>query len=550
MEISGKLLRDGIISGAHNIINNRNRVDELNVFPVPDGDTGTNMSMTIGNALTELTSMEDDVTVATVSDTAASAMLRGARGNSGVILSLLFRGISKGLKDKVTASGAEFAAALELGVKAAYKSVMKPTEGTVLTVSREASEAAVKKAGTTDDIVEIFTALIEAGEESLARTPELLPALKKAGVVDSGAMGFLLIFKGIYSVIKGDGIIENLEAEEQKREIAIVSKNAAGTYETDIKFTYCTEYIVNKKEGCADATMLRAYLESIGDSVVVVDDDSIIKIHVHTDHPGLAFEKGLTFGYLTNMKIENMREQHKTQKKKAANESKSRPVPVKPEKEIGFVAVASGAGIEALFTDLGVDSIVRGGQTSNPSTEDILDAVMATPAKNVFVLPNNKNIILAAEQAVKLADRKVIVLQSRSVPQGITAMLTFDPDLSVKENSVNMTAALDNVGTGLVTYAVRDSVVGDRKIKNGDILGMENGKLNVVGSEISKVLYKVTKHLVNNSSSYVTVIYGSDVSDEDAENAFGYLKQKLGDNVEFSLVNGGQPVYYYMVSVE
>ena len=544
------MLRDGIISGAHNIINNKNRVDELNVFPVPDGDTGTNMSMTISNALTELTSMEDDVTVATVSDTAASAMLRGARGNSGVILSLLFRGISKGLKDKATATGADFAAALELGVKAAYKSVMKPTEGTVLTVSREASEAAVKKAETTDDIVEIFTALIDAGEESLARTPELLPALKKAGVVDSGAMGFLLIFKGIYSVIKGDGIIENLEAAEEKREVAIVSKNAAGTYETDIKFTYCTEYIVNKKEGCADATMLRAYLESIGDSVVVVDDDSIIKIHVHTDHPGLAFEKGLTFGYLTNMKIENMREQHKTQKKKAANESKSRPVPVKPEKDFGFVAVASGAGIEALFTDLGVDSIVRGGQTSNPSTEDILDAIMATPAKNVFVLPNNKNIILAAEQAVKLADRKVIVLQSRSVPQGITAMLTFDPDLSVKENSVNMTEALDNVGTGLVTYAVRDSVVGDRRIKNGDILGMENGKLNVVGTDIAKVLYKVTKHLVNNSSSYVTVMYGSDVSDDDAENAFGYLKQKLGDNVEFSLVNGGQPVYYYMVSVE
>ena len=550
MEISGKLLRDGIISGAHNIINNRNRVDELNVFPVPDGDTGTNMSMTISNALAELESMDDDVTVGAVANAAATGMLRGARGNSGVILSLLFRGISKGLKDKSEANGAEFAAALELGVKAAYKSVMKPTEGTVLTVSREASEAAVKKAETTDDIVEIFTALIEAGEESLARTPELLPALKKAGVVDSGAMGFLLIFKGIYSVVKGDGIIENLEAEEKKREVAIVSRNAAGTYETDIKFTYCTEYIVNKKEGCAESTVLRAYLESIGDSVVVVDDDSIIKIHVHTDHPGLAFEKGLTFGYLTNMKIENMREQHKTQRKKAANESRSRPVPVKPEKEVGFVAVASGAGIEALFTDLGVDSIVRGGQTSNPSTEDILDAVMATPAKTVFVLPNNKNIILAAEQAVKLADRKVIVLQSRSVPQGITAMLTYDADLSVKENSVNMTAALDNVGTGLVTYAVRDSVVGDRRIKNGDILGMENGKLNVVGNDISKVLYKVTKHLVNSNSSYITVMYGSDVSDEDAEDAFGYLKQKLGDNIDISLVNGGQPVYYYMVSVE
>ena len=550
MEISGKLLRDGIISGAHNIINNRNRVDELNVFPVPDGDTGTNMSMTISNALAELEDMDDDVAISSVADAAASGMLRGARGNSGVILSLLFRGISKGLKDKTVANGAEFAAALELGVKAAYKSVMKPTEGTVLTVSREASEAAVKKAEQTDDIVEIFTALVEAGEESLARTPELLPALKKAGVVDSGAMGFLLIFKGIYSVVKGDGIIENLEAAEEKREIAIVSKNAAGTYETDIKFTYCTEYIVNKKEGCAESTVLRAYLESIGDSVVVVDDDSIIKIHVHTDHPGLAFEKGLTFGYLTNMKIENMREQHKTQRKKAANESKSRPVPVKPEKEVGFVAVASGAGIEALFTDLGVDSIVRGGQTSNPSTEDILDAVLATPAKTVFVLPNNKNIILAAEQAVKLADRKVIVLQSRSVPQGITAMLTYDPDLSVKENSVNMTAALDKVGTGLVTYAVRDSVVGDRKIKSGDILGMENGKLNVVDRDIPKVLYKVTKHLINGNSSYVTVMYGTDVSDEDAENAFGYLKQKFGDNVELSLVNGGQPVYYYMVSVE
>ncbi len=550
MEISGKLLRDGIISGAHNIINNKNKVDELNVFPVPDGDTGTNMSMTISNSLAELESMDDDVTVSAVANAAASGMLRGARGNSGVILSLLFRGISKELAGKTSAGGAEFAAALTRGVKAAYKSVMKPTEGTVLTVSRESAEAAVKKAEETDDAAEVFAALIEAGEESLARTPELLPALKKAGVVDSGAMGFLLIFKGINSVITGNGIIENLAAAEEKREIALVSKNAAGTYETDIKFTYCTEYIVNKRDGCDDATKLRAYLESIGDSVVVVDDDSIIKIHVHTDHPGLAFEKGLTFGYLTNMKIENMKEQHKTQRKKAANELRDRPAPAKPEKEVGFVAVASGAGVEALFTDLGVDSIVRGGQTSNPSTEDILDAILATPAKNVFVLPNNKNIILAAEQAVKLADRKVIVLQSRSVPQGITAMLTYDPDLSVKENSVNMTAALDSVGTGLVTFAVRDSVVGDKKIKRGDILGMENGKLNVVDRDISKVLYKVTKHLLGGNSSYVTVIYGSDVADEDAQSAFSYLKQKFGDNVELSLVNGGQPVYYYMVSVE
>ena len=550
MEISGKLLRDGIISGAHNIINNKNRVDELNVFPVPDGDTGTNMSMTISNALPELESMTDDVTVSAVANAAATGMLRGARGNSGVILSLLFRGISKGLAGKSSANGKDFADALAKGVSAAYKSVMKPTEGTVLTVSREASEAAIKKAEETDDIVEIFTALIEEGEASLNRTPDLLPALKKAGVVDSGAMGFLLIFKGIYSVVKGDGMIESAEDPHAKREVAFVSTNAAGTYETDIKFTYCTEYIVNKNDGCDDATKLRAYLESIGDSVVVVDDDSIIKIHVHTDHPGLAFEKGLTFGYLTNMKIENMKEQHKTQAKKAANQMRSRPAPAKQEKEIGFVAVTSGAGVEALFTDLGVDSIVRGGQTSNPSTEDILDAILATPAKNVFVLPNNKNIILAAEQAVKLADRKVIVLQSRSVPQGITAMLTYDPDLSVRENSINMTAALDNVGTGLVTFAVRDSVVGDKKIKQGDILGMENGKLNVVERDLTKVLYKVTKHLINGGSSYITVIYGADVSDDDAQNAFAYLKSRFGDNIEFSLVNGGQPVYYYMVSVE
>ncbi len=550
MEISGKLLRDGIISGANNIINNRSRVDELNVFPVPDGDTGTNMSMTISNALAELTEMSDEVTVAAVAKTAAGGMLRGARGNSGVILSLLFRGISKGLAGKNTATGAEFANAFSMGVAAAYKSVMNPTEGTVLTVSREASEAALKKAEETDDILAIFDALIAEGEASLARTPDLLPALKKAGVVDSGAMGFLLIFKGLYSVIKGDGIIENKEAAEEKREIKAVSTNAAGTYETDIKYTYCTEYIINKKDGCDDATKLRAYLESIGDSVVVVDDDSIIKVHVHTDHPGLAFEKGLTFGYLTNMKIENMKEQHKTQAKKAKNESKQRPVPVKPEKEVGFVAVASGAGVEALFTDLGVDSIVRGGQTSNPSTEDILDAVQATPAKTVFVLPNNKNIILAAEQTVKLADRKVIVLQTRSIPQGITAMLTYDPDLSVRENSVNMTAALDSVGTGLVTFAVRDSVVGDKKIRQGDILGMENGRLNVVDRDLPKVLYKVTKHLLKGDSSFVTVIYGADVSDDDAQTAFSYLKTKFGDSIELSLVNGGQPVYYYIVSVE
>lgn len=550
MEISGKLLRDGIISGANNIINNRNSVDELNVFPVPDGDTGTNMSMTVKNALPELYKMGDDVTVATVSSAVASAMLRGARGNSGVILSLLFRGLSKGLAGKTTADGKDFAEALNKGVAAAYKSVMKPTEGTVLTVSREAAEAAARKAEEDSDIIAVFRALLEEGEASLQRTPDLLPALKKAGVVDAGGMGFLKIFEGIFSVFNGDGIIENAESTEAKKDVAVVSSNAAGTYETEIEFTYCTEYIVNKREDADDATKLRAYLESIGDSVVVVDDESIIKVHVHTEHPGKAIEKGITFGPLTSMKIENMKEQHQNQVIKAENEANSKLPPVKPEKEIGFVAVANGAGLEALFTDLGVDSIVRGGQTSNPSTEDILEAVMATPAHNVFVLPNNKNIIMAAEQAVKLADRNVIVLQSRSIPQGITAMLSFDPNASVEDNSVAMTAALDNVGTGLVTFAVRDSEVDDKKIKQGDILGMENGKLNVVDKDLTKVLYKVTKHLTTGSTSYITVMYGADVADEDAEKAVGYLRTKLSDDIEISLINGGQPVYYYIVSVE
>ena len=547
MEISGKLLRDSIISGANNIANNKNAVDELNVFPVPDGDTGTNMSMTIKNAVPELKKMSDDVTIGAVADAVATAMLRGARGNSGVILSLLFRGISKGFKGKTTANGKDLAEALTLGVKAAYKSVMKPTEGTVLTVSREAAEAAVAKAEETDDFLEILNTIIEAGEISLNKTPELLPALKKAGVVDAGGMGFLVILRGMQNVIRGNGIIQTAEAAAEK---TIVTTNAAGAFETDIEFTYCTEYIVNKKENCGDPMKLRAYLESIGDSVVVVDDDNIIKVHVHTEHPGNAIEKGITFGTLTNLKIENMKEQHKSQAEKVEFEKKSKLPPVKPEKDFGFVAVANGAGLEALFRDLGVDSIVRGGQTSNPSTEDILEAIHATPAHTVFVLPNNKNIIMAAEQTVKLADRKVIVLQTRSIPQGITAMLGFDPSADADANSIAMTEAFDRVGSGQVTFAVRDSEVDDKKIKQGDILGMENGKLTVVDRDLTKVLYKVTKHLVNSETSYITVMYGMDVSDEAAENALAYLKSKLSSDIEIVLVNGGQPVYYYLVSVE
>ncbi len=548
MEISGKLFRDSIISGANNMANHKTAVDELNVFPVPDGDTGTNMTMTISNALPELRRMSDDISVSSAAETAASAMLRGARGNSGVILSLLFRGISRGLSGKATASGADFADALTKGVESAYKSVMKPTEGTVLTVSREAAEAAVAKAAETDELSEIFLALLNAGEESLKRTPELLPALKKAGVVDAGGMGFLTIMRGMFAVIEGGAIIQSEEAGEKPP--VVVSSNAAGSYETDIEFTYCTEYIVLKKEGCGDAVKLRAYLESIGDSVVVVDDDNIIKVHVHTEHPGNAIEKGITFGSLVNLKIENMREQHKNQTEKVALKQKNKPAPVPPEKDYGFVAVVNGEGLEEMFLELGADSIVRGGQTSNPSTEDILEAIGQTPARTVFVLPNNKNIIMAAEQAARLADRDVVVLQTRFIPQGIAALLAFDSTLGAEENSAAMTEAFDRVETGMVTFAVRDSEVNDRKIRRGDILGMENGRLTVVERDLEKTLCKLAKRLMKSEATCVTVFYGAEVSEEEAERAFEALKARLGNDVEIVLANGGQPIYYYIVSVE
>ena len=543
------MLRDAIISGANNIINNKNMVDELNVFPVPDGDTGTNMSMTIRNAVAELKMMSDDVTAGAVAKTTASAMLRGARGNSGVILSLLFRGLSKGLKDMTEVGGQDIARALGLGVEAAYKSVMKPTEGTILTVARESSEAASKKAAETDDPAEIFRTISAAAKDSLDKTPELLPVLKKAGVVDAGGMGYLVIIKGMLEVIEGRKPIEAEEDEDGAKEPVIT--NAAGSVEADIGFTYCTEFLIRRKQNSKDVKGLKAYLESIGDCVVVVEDEDIIKVHLHTEHPGKALEQGISFGSLTNVKIENMKEQHKTQEKKVEMAKKKQVQPAKPEKEFGFVSVVNGAGLEAIFTDLGVDSIVRGGQTSNPSTEDIAAAIMATPARNVFVLPNNKNIIMAAEQATKLInDRKVIVLQSRTVPQGISAMIAFDSGCDVNENSVNMTAALDNVGTGSVTFAVRDSEFDDKKIKKGDILAMENGRLAIVERDVKKALVKITKRLVKGDSSYITVIYGSDVTDDDANEAYELLKSKLDSDLEIVLVNGGQPIYYYIVSVE
>lgn len=543
--LSGKILRDAIISGANNIINNKESVDELNVFPVPDGDTGTNMSMTIRNAVAELNMLSDSVNVETVAQTAASAMLRGARGNSGVILSLLFRGLSKGLAGKHEATVEDYCNALKLGAEAAYKSVMKPTEGTILTVARVAAEKA--NDAQCKDFPELFDILTTAAKETLDQTPEMLPVLKKAGVVDAGGMGYYTILKGMASVICGGVMIG--AKEETATEKAVVT-NAAGTFETDIEFTYCTEFIVVKSDVNKDATKLRAFLESIGDCVVVVDDDSIIKVHVHTEHPGKALEEGILYGSLINLKIENMKEQHKGAAAKAEMQKKQKLAPAEPVKDFGFVSVTSGAGLEDLFKDLGVDVIVRGGQTMNPSTEDILEAINATPARNIFVLPNNKNIIMAAEQAVKLTDRNVIVLQTRTIPQGITAMLAFDESNDFSTNGVNMTKALDNVGSGSITFAVRDSDFEGKQIKKGEILAMENGKLAFVEKDVTKALIKITKKLIRSGSSYITIIYGSDVTDETAQAAFEALRAKISDDIEIVLVNGGQPVYYYLISVE
>jgi hypothetical protein len=547
--LDGKILRDAIISGTNKIINHREIVDELNVFPVPDGDTGANMSATMNSTLKELSLINGDgeSDIGYVSAKIASAMLRGARGNSGVILSLLFRGLSKGLAGKATANPTEFCTALEMGVQAAYKSVMKPTEGTILTVAREASAAALKRAKKGGDFVDTFDTFVEEARKSLERTPELLPVLKKAGVVDSGAMGYLHIIEGMKSVVDGRGIV----SVGSKTEPSAIVTNMAGISDEEIVFTYCTEFIVLKKPDTIDVNALRAFLEAMGDSVVVVEDDEIIKVHVHTDNPGKALEEGLIFGQLTNIKIENMREQHKSEAVKAEQQRKNKLPPKSPENEFGFVAVVAGAGIEELFKDLGVDSIVRGGQTFNPSTEDIIEAILATPAHNVFVLPNNKNIILAAEQAQKLIkDRNVVVLQSRTIPQGVSALLSFDPESDTRENSVKMTEALDKVSTGTVTFAVRDSDFEDKKIKKNDILALENGKLKYVEKDVTRALIRITRRMVKSDSSYVTVMYGTDIPESAAQAAFSQLRAKIPGDVEVVLVNGGQPVYYYIVSVE
>jgi len=549
--INGSLFRDAVISAAITINNRKREVDELNVYPVPDGDTGTNMSMTMGNAVAELKRMPDNVSISDVASTTASALLRGARGNSGVILSLIFRGISKGLMGLDEAGCEDFALALEKGVDNAYKAVMKPVEGTILTVSRAAAEKAKETARSTNEDTIFWLDICQEAEKVLAQTTDMLPQLKKAGVVDAGGMGFTIIIKAMYNIFNGGSVAEPVEKNTVSESIDTF-KSAVSQYDADITYTYCTEFMIQKKKDCPDPFMLRAYLETIGDCVVLVDDEKIIKVHVHTDNPGNALQKALEFGYFINdprPKIENMRIQHEN-KVKEAEQAEAGFSPAEPEKPFGFVAVAVGHGIEATFKDLGVDVVIKGGQTMNPSTDDILRAIISTPAKTVFVLPNNKNIIMAAEQAVKLTDKNVCVLQTRTIPQGISAMMAFDETLDLAENRLNMTKAFEKVSTGLVTFAARDSEFEGHSIKEGEILALDNGKLLFTDKDINKATLKLIKKMAKGNVNYVTVMYGADITEENAEKLYQTLQSKLNDKIEVMLLNGGQPVYYYIISVE
>lgn len=544
--INGSLLKNAFISAAVTISNNKRTVDELNVYPVPDGDTGTNMSMTLGNALTELSSASDDISASEAADICASAMLRGARGNSGVILSLLFRGFAKGFSGKDEIGCDDIVNALALGVEDAYKAVMNPTEGTILTVARTASERAAQSVKHTNDPVILWTDICSAAEEALAKTPDQLPVLKKAKVVDAGGKGLTIIWNAMLEIFKGGSIPEQLG-----QSVSSAANTTVGDFDDEIiTFTYCTEFIVRKNSGCPDASRLKAFLETIGDCVVAVDDDDIIKVHVHTDHPGKAIEEGLTFGSLINLKIDNMRYQHENKAKDARLTREKNIVPAEPVKDFGFVVVANGSGIEEMFKNLGADCIVRGGQTMNPSTDDIIRAVYSVPAETVFVLPNNKNIIMAAEQAVKLSERKICVIPSRTIPQGMSAMLNYDADGDFDTNRLNMTRAMENVSTGLVTFAARDSEMDGHAIKKGEILGLENGKLAVIEKNVNKAAYKVTKKLMHSGASYVTIIYGADVTENRADELREYMVSKFGGSVDVNFISGAQPVYYYIISVE
>ena len=552
--IDAKVLSRMFLAGAKNLEAKKEWINELNVFPVPDGDTGTNMTLTIMSAAAEVGSLTDS-NMETLAKALSSGSLRGARGNSGVILSQLLRGFTKGVKKFQELDAPAIAAAMEKGVETAYKAVMKPKEGTILTVAKAAAAKATEVAEDAENLEEFFMEIFRHAEETLAKTPEMLPVLKEAGVVDSGGQGLLEVYRGAIDGYLGKEVDYTEFARSQGPAVTKISPQA----EADIKFGYCTEFIIllNNPLPEQEEHSFKEFLTSIGDSIVLVADDEIVKVHVHTNHPGQAIERALTYGALSRMKIDNMREEHqekliKDAEKLAREQAKQEAEKEKkqPPKEVGFISVSAGNGLTEIFKDLGVDYLIEGGQTMNPSTEDMLNAIDKVNARTIYIFPNNKNIVLAANQARDLTeDKEVVVVPTKTVPQGISAIISYVPEKDTKENLEAMKEAIANVKTGQITYAVRDTRIDDKEIHEGDIMGLGDSGLLAVGSERSQIAVETVKAMVDEDSEIVSVYYGADVTEEEAQELCETLESEFPD-CEVELNMGGQPIYYYVISVE
>ena len=572
-DISANFVREVFISGAYNISNKKEFINELNVFPVPDGDTGTNMTLTIMSAVAELKSL-DKPNINSLTKAISGGSLRGARGNSGVILSQLLRGFCKDIKDKNEITLEVIASAFAHATETAYKAVMKPKEGTILTVARAMAEKAAELLSTEDDIIPYLEKIVEAGDEALAGTPELLPVLKEAGVVDSGGQGLMEIMRGLLLGLKGQPVALEGDAVPSGpargagllEEIPTAKGSSRDDISTaDIKFGYCTEFIVLLEKELSDDEIekIKKFLLSIGDSLVCVADEDVLKIHVHTNHPGQAFEKGLEYGQLTRCKVDNMREEHNErisfaipyEKEETKGHEEKKPEEKEPEvkeppKKYGFVAVSAGEGLSTIFEEIGVDYVIHGGQTMNPSTDDIISAISKVNAENVYILPNNKNIVLAANQAADITeDKKVYVVTTSSIPQGIGAMLSFNEALEPEENLEGMKEAILGIKTGEVTFAVRDTSVEGKEIHKNNIMGISDNGIDAVGTEVVDVTKQLIETLVDEDSGLISLYYGEDVTKEEAEELAGFLGEKYED-LDIDLRYGGQPIYYYILSVE
>ena len=564
--IDAKMLSKMFLAGAKNLENKKEWINELNVFPVPDGDTGTNMTMTIMSAAREVSALGDSLNMESLCKAISSGSLRGARGNSGVILSQLFRGFTKGIKEEQELNVPVFADAFDKAVETAYKAVMKPKEGTILTVAKGAADKARELAEDgEEDLETFFGAVIEHAKYVLSQTPEMLPVLKQAGVVDSGGQGLVEVLSGAFDAFLGKEIDLTVESAGQSASSGMSAKSSYDVQaEADIKFGYCTEFIIllNKTFNIKAEMDFKAFLESIGDSIVCVADDDVVKVHVHTNDPGLAIQKALKYGALSNMKIDNMRLEHQeklfkmSEKEAQATAQAEKTAPEEapkadePLKEVGFIAVSVGEGINEIFKSLGVDYIIEGGQTMNPSTADILDAVDKVNAKTIFILPNNKNIILAANQAAELmTEKNLLVIPTKTIPQGITAVINYVPELSADENEETMLAEIGNVKTGQVTYAVRDTVIDDKEIKKGDYMGIGDSGILTVGQNMVNTTEEMISKLVDDDSELSSIYYGCDVEEEDAE-ALREDVENAYPSCDVELQFGGQPIYYYVISVE